>query len=60
MSDPSAKSVGEFLKRAESPVIESPLTCGKVMSHRESIELVSSLDRNTLELKGFGKQTRLK
>lgn len=60
-SDPRAKSVNQFLRRTESPVIENPLTCGKVMSHRESIELVSSLDRKHVpELKGFGKQTRLR
>ena len=61
VSDPGAKSVREFLKRAESPVIETPLTCGKVMTHQENIELVSSLGRKHVpELKGFGKQTRLR
>ena len=60
-SDPRAKSVNQFLRRTESPVIENPLTCGKVMSHRESIELVSSLDRKHIpELKEFGEQTRLR
>ena len=61
VSDPGAKSVREFLKRAESPVIETPLTCGKVMTHQENIELVSSLGRKHIpELKGFSKQTRLR
>ena len=61
VSDTTAKSEHEFLKRAESPIIENPLTCGKVMSHRESIELISSLGRKHVpELKGFSKQTGLR
>jgi glycerophosphoryl diester phosphodiesterase len=47
-----ASSVDEYLTPLQSPVIDSPLSCGTVVSHKESIVLINQLGRKfTPELK---------
>ena len=47
-----AKSADEYLMPLDSPVVESPLKCGTVVSHKESIVLINQLGRKfTPELK---------
>lgn len=47
-----AGSVDEYLAPLESPVIDLPLNCGTVVSHKESILLINQLGRKfTPELK---------
>lgn len=51
-SNRAAKTVSEFLAPLVSPVIEEPMSCGTLITHAESIELIDSLGRNfTPELK---------
>lgn len=47
-----ANSIDEYLMPLQSPVVDSPLSCGTVVSHKESIVLINQLGRKfTPELK---------
>ena len=47
-----ASSIDEYLKPLKSPVVDAPLDCGTVVSHKESVVLIDQLGRKfTPELK---------
>jgi glycerophosphoryl diester phosphodiesterase len=51
-SNPKAKSLEAFLLPLQSPVVSNPLSCGTLMTHAESIELIDELGKDfTPELK---------
>ena len=45
-SNKQAKTVTQFLAPLQSPVVASPMACGTLLSHAESIELINSLNRD--------------
>ncbi|MDG1134164.1 MAG: glycerophosphodiester phosphodiesterase family protein [Pseudomonadales bacterium] len=50
--NPQANTVAEYLAPLQSPVVDSPMSCGTVVSHKESIALIDELGRKfTPELK---------
>ena len=47
-----ASSIDEYLKPLKSPIVDAPLDCGTVVSHKESVVLIDQLGRKfTPELK---------
>lgn len=50
--NPQAKNVDEYLVPLNSPVVETPIACATVLSHKESIALIDALGRKFIpELK---------
>lgn len=50
--DAAARSVSDYLAQPDSPVVQQPLRCGTLMTHRESIALIDRHARNFIpELK---------
>jgi len=50
--DPTATNVADYLTEPESVVVDAPITCGTLLTHRESIELIDGYGRSFIpELK---------